>query len=142
MGVQVSFNYVNWIQRYPEFATIDPSLINQYFTEATIFHRNDGGGPVRDTAQQTVLLNMVTAHICALNAPTSSGQPNPTLVGRISNASEGSVSVAADMDLPPGSAQWWNQTKYGAAYWVSSAPFRTFRYRVPWPRNFNPWPFQ
>ncbi len=138
MGVQITFNYNGWVNRYPEFASIDPGLINDYFVEATIFHRNDGGGPV---AQQTALLNMVTAHICSLNAPQN-GQPSPTLVGRISQASEGSVNVSADMDLPPGSAQWWNSTKYGAAYWVASAPFRTFRYKVARQRNFNPWPYQ
>lgn len=141
MGVSVSFNYNTWVTRYPEFASIDPSLIDDYFTEATIFHRNDGGGPVANSKQQLLLLNMVTGHICALNAPQN-GQPSPTLVGRISQASEGSVNVSADMDLPPGSAQWWNQTKYGAAYWVATAVFRTFRYKATWPRNFNPWPFQ
>lgn len=141
MGVQVAFNYYSWTQRFPEFDAIDQNLVLQYFTEATIFHRNDGGGPVKDAAQQSVLLNLVTAHICALNAPQN-GQPSPTLVGRISQASEGSVSVSADMDLPPGSAQWWNSTKYGAAYWVASAPFRTMRYRPARQRNFNPWPFQ
>jgi hypothetical protein len=141
MGVQVSFNYNTWVTRYSEFASVDPFLVNDYFIEATIFHRNDGGGPVANSNQQLLLLNMATAHICALNAPQN-GQPSPTLVGRISQASEGSVNVSADMDLPPGSAQWWNQTKYGAAYWAATAVFRTFRYKAAWPRNFNPWPYQ
>jgi hypothetical protein len=140
MGVQVGFNIMAWRARYPEFDDVPDPLVQQYFTEATIFHRNDGGGPVRDSNQQLVLLNMVTAHICKLNAPVR-GEPSPDIVGRISNASEGSVSVAAEMDLPPGSAQWWATTKYGIAYWTASAPFRQMRYRPGRQRNFNPWPY-
>lgn len=140
MGVQVGFNIVGFRSRYPEFDDVPDGLIQQYFTEATIFHRNDGGGPVSDTNQQTILLNMVTAHICKLNAPVR-GEPSPDAVGRVSNASEGSVSVALEMDVPAGSAQWWAQTKYGIAYWTASAPFRMMRYKAPRPRNFNPWYF-
>lgn len=141
MGVQVSFNYQSWVARFPEFTGVPLPLVNEYFTEATIFHRNDGGGPVNDSAQQTTLLNLVTAHICKLNAPIR-GEPSPDAVGRVSTASEGSVSVGLTMDLPPGSAQWWNTTKYGAAYWLASAPFRQMRYKSARQRNFNPWPFR
>ena len=74
-----------------------------------------------------MLLGMVTAHIAALNAPLS-GHPASTLVGRISSATEGSVTVATQNDYPPGTAQWWQQTKYGAAFWAASAQFRTARY--------------
>ena len=141
MGVQVAFNYSAWALRYPEFASVDPLLVEAYSAEATMYHRNDGGGPVRDAAQQAVLLNMATAHVCALNAALG-GQPSPGIVGRVTNASEGSVSVAAQMDLPPGTAQWWAQTKYGAAYWTATAPFRTMRYRPGRPYRTNPWPFR
>jgi hypothetical protein len=60
--------------------------------------------------------------------------------GRISSASEGSVSAAFDMNVPPGSAQWWAQTKYGSDYWLAMAPYRTMQYR-PGPRRvFSRWP--
>jgi hypothetical protein len=141
MGVQIAFNYQAWVARFPEFADVAQPLVQEYFNEATIFHANDGSGPVGNPTQQTTLLNLVTAHICKINAPLR-GEPAPDVVGRVSNASEGSVSVGLTMDLPPGSAQWWNQTKYGAAYWNASAPFRMMRYRGGRQRNFNPWPFQ
>ena len=128
MGVQVSFDYGLWIARYPEFANVDPLLIDQYFTEATMLHCNDGSGPVNNPTQQLLLLGMVTAHICALNAAMN-GQPSSTLVGRISVASEGSVTVSADYTAPASAqGQYFSQTKYGIAYWAASAPFRTMRY--------------
>jgi hypothetical protein len=84
---------------------------------------------------------MVTAHIAALNAPIG-GQPSSPLVGRINNATEGTISVQTQMDYPAGSAQWFVQTKYGAAYWAATAGFRTMRYLGPGQqaRGANRWP--
>ena len=69
---------------------------------------------------------MITAHIASILAPLN-GQPSNPLVGRISNASEGSVSVQTDMPTNPNAA-WWNQTKYGALAWAALAPYRTMTY--------------
>jgi hypothetical protein len=137
MGAVVTFNYPAWKARYPEFTGIDPSLVQLYFDEATIYCRNDGGGPVSTDAIQTTLLNMLTAHICQLNAAIN-GQDSSQIVGRISNASQGSVSVTTEMNLP-GSAAWFAQTKYGVAYWQATAPYRTMRYMPGRDRQFDPW---
>ena len=129
MGIQVSFNYPQWIVRYPEFNYLSLLIVQEYFNEATLYHRNDGGGPVNDANQQSLLLNMLTAHIAKLNAPLRTGQPAPDTVGRVSNASEGSVSVALEFSSTAEAAQWYNQTKYGAAYWAAIRAFRTMRWR-------------
>jgi hypothetical protein len=135
MGVIVSFNYVLFQQTYPELAYLTQPQAQNYFNIATTIHRNDGGGPVNDAAQQLSLLNMLTAHVAAMFAPTASGGAASGLVGRISNAAEGSVSVAAAYSSNVGQQQaWFIQTKYGAMYWVATAPFRTMRYRP----NRNP----
>jgi len=63
MGVVVQFNYAAWAARYPDFAAVDPTLVSLYFNEATLYARNDGGGPVCDSGVQSTLLNMLTAHI-------------------------------------------------------------------------------
>lgn len=129
MGVIVEFDYDVWVARYPEFAGVSEAAAQAYFDEATIYNRNDGGGPVPTAAVQSTLLNMLTAHIAARYA-TINGQVPSTLVGRISDASEGSVSVKADYaEATPGSMAWYIQTKYGADYWQASAPYRTMRYR-------------
>lgn len=132
----VTFNYATWIARYPEFAGVTQQVAQLYFDEATTYVRNDGGGPVSSSAILAVLLNTVTAHIAWLcstrdangNIVTGGAVQAPGLVGRVSSASEGSVSVSAENDYPAGSAQWWQQSKYGAAFWAMTAQYRTMRY--------------
>lgn len=129
MGV-VAFDYAAWATRYPELAAyVAQPTAAAYFGEAELYCDNTANSPVTDDSvggTRSKLLNMLTAHVAALNAPL--GSPSSPLVGRISNATQGSVTVATDMQLPAGSAQWYNQTKYGAAFWQASARYRQFRY--------------
>lgn len=135
MGVHVDFNYAAWIARYPEFALVNEVTANEYFAEATIYHRNDGGGPVEDATVQSALLNMMTAHVAALYA-TKNGAVVSPLVGRINSATEGSVSVGVEgFTGLVGSQQWLVQTKYGASYWYATTSYRTMRY-IPGPQRF------
>jgi hypothetical protein len=135
MGAVVSFSYPAWIARYPEFASVQKQVAQEYFNEATLYHRNDGGGPVPNAVIQSMLLNMMTAHIAARYVQ-SLGSPSPgspqdanSLVGRISDATEGSVSVRADYAGSVTVSQaWYLQTKYGADYLNATRPFRTMRY--------------
>ena len=139
MGAIATWSYGAWIARFPQFeASVPPDLGAQFWTEATLLVGNDGSGPVADVARQTVLLNLATAHIAALNAGENGAPPSP-LVGRIASASEGAVSVSVENGFPPGSAQWWQQTRYGAQFWASTSVYRTATY-VPAPRrSFDPW---
>lgn len=122
------FDYTLWLARYPEFAaTVPPALAAAYFEEAGGFFDNTERSPVADLAKRLRLLNMVTAHIAYLNAGTA-GSPASPLVGRITNASEGSVSVAVDMGPVTAANAYWMQSKYGAAYWQATQSLRSFRY--------------
>jgi hypothetical protein len=161
----VTFDYA-WFQRkYPTIAEwCSPDDARGYFDIACVFCDNsDAGGatpawspldiivfdyygypgsrwhgsPVTDIPTRQRLLGMLTAHIATLFAPLN-GQPSPSLVGRISSASEGSVSVSVDIPQVPG-AEWYTQTKYGFMYWAATARYRSFRYvpgRQPF-RQFN-----
>ncbi len=81
---------------------------------------------------------MVVAHLAQLYAAKKSGELAPNFVGRVTDASEGSVSVSGDVGSFVGQAQaWWMQTKYGASYWNASAPYRTFRPTIARRRRFN-----
>lgn len=137
MGVVVQFDPAKFKARYPEFASLSDDTLTGYFGEASIYHCNDGTGPVCDPNVQLTLLNMMTAHIAARYAIINGKAASP-IVGRISNASEGSVSVGTQNDYPPGTAQWYQQTKYGSDYWIATSPYRRFLYRAPEPRNFEP----
>lgn len=137
MGAIVAFSYAAWAARYPEFAAVSQDTATAYFGEACIYHSNNGSGPVDDPAVQSALLNMVTAHIAARYSQ-SQGSPVPgaaqdanSMVGRISSASEGSVSVSAEYASDAsGSMAWFLQTKYGADYWNATKAYRTMRYRA------------
>lgn len=127
MSGVVVFDYTAWLARYPEFSSVSQATAQQFFNEAQLYVDNTPCSIVCDTDLRAILLNQITAHIAALNAPLN-GQPSSPLVGRISNASEGSVSVQAQYDVAPGSAQWFSQTKYGAAFWQATSQFRSMRY--------------
>lgn len=125
----MQFDYAGWFARYPELSgSVSQALAQLYFNEATLYLDNTVTSIVRDTGQRSAILNMLTAHIAALNAALN-GQASSPLVGRINSASEGSVSVQVAMDAAPGTAAWFNQTKYGAAAWQAMGPFRTMHYR-------------
>ncbi|KPA87293.1 Protein of unknown function (DUF4054) [Pseudomonas asplenii] len=126
MGIVV-FDVASFRVRYPEFATVSDALLQAYFDEATIYLNNTECSLVTDVAKRALLLNMLVAHISALNAGVNGEAASP-LVGRINSATEGSVSVTTDMGAVSGSAAWFMQTKYGAAYWQATINLRSFRY--------------
>lgn len=141
-GGIVTFSYADWSARYPELAaSVTAQTAQLYFNEAQLYCDNTPTSLITDTSQggeREMLLNMVTAHIAALNAPLN-GQPSSPLVGRISNATQGSVSVQTDFQVP-GSAAWFAQTKYGAAYWQATTKYRSMLYvrgPVPIANPFN-----
>jgi hypothetical protein len=138
-GQGVQFNYQAWVARYPEFAPVPQDLAQLYFDEAGLYYSNCGW--TASLPQAPTLLNMLTAHIAWLYCPKdASGNPAATgavasqVVGRITNASQGSVSVAADMggatDGSPSQA-FFMQTKYGSSFWFATSSFRTGRYIPP-----------
>lgn len=137
----VAFNYGNWALRYPELAQYVPQELAQlYFNEAGLYCDNTASSPITDWTvggQRDLILQMATAHIAALNAPL--GAPSSPIVGRIASAGQGSVNVSTENNYPPGSVQWWQQTKYGAAFWMATAAFRRFRYARGPRRNMDPY---
>lgn len=130
----VTFDYGAWSARYPELvAATSATLAGMYFAEATMYLDNTSASPVIDLGQRAVLLNMLTAHIAKLNNANATG-----LVGRVSSASEGSVSVQTTYAEPVGSRAWYDQTHYGTAYWQATPMFRLFQYRPGPQPNFSP----
>lgn len=139
------FNYTTWITLFPELSGVSSAQATLYFGLATGFVRNDGRGPICDPNIQAELLNLITAHIAKIfsqqtnGTPTTGGTETASLVGRISGATEGSVSVQTEYPGQSPSAAWWDQTTYGAMAWVLMKPYRTFRYfGNPKRRVYNP----
>ncbi len=131
----VTLDYVNWAIYFPELAVyVSPTQAQAYCVEAcTLNQRATNYYTPGDRGY--LLINLLTAHVAALRAPL--GSPSSPLVGRISNATEGSVTVAAEFKVPDGCPQYYAQTKYGVEAWVLMAPDRTMRYVPPAPRRFG-----
>jgi uncharacterized protein DUF4054 len=135
----VTFDYGKWAARYPELASsVGEPLAQAYFdNDVPVLFDNSPTSPVQDLTKRAALLNMIVAHVAALNAPLG-GQAATPLVGRISSATEGSVTVQAEMAPPSERNAYWMQTKYGAAFWQATASLRLFQH-VPAPQPvFDP----
>lgn len=134
MGAVAVFDYPAWVARFPELSGSVPAATAQaYFNDAGLLYlNNQGGSPVADVPTQLSLLNLLVAHMAKL--------ATQELVGRITNASQGSVSVTAAFDASgQPNAQWFLQTQYGAMFWQGTGRFRRARYivaRAPVRRQF------
>lgn len=132
------FDYGLWAARYPALAAdTSAPLAAAYFVEAQIYLDNTDASVVQPPSSRLVLLNMIVAHLTALNGAGNGGTTSG-LVGRISRATEGTVSVEADVGATSGSNAWWLQTPYGFEYWNATRAFRTFRYVPGRQPLFNP----
>lgn len=128
----VAFDPAAFVARYPEFNTVSTTVLGLYFTEATMYLDNTDASRVSNIAQRSVLLNMLTAHIAALNGSGANGNGAQGIVGRINSATEGSVTVSSEYAAPKNGTQaWFQQTQYGAAFWAASGRYRTMVY-VPY----------
>ena len=122
----VVFDPTAFKARYPEFAAVADATLTACFNEAGLYLSNADNSPVQNITRRATLFNMLTAHVAYLGGLLSAdGMPRP--VGRVSQASEGSVSAAFE-GPPPGSAQWFQQSQYGASFWQATSSLRGFRY--------------
>lgn len=129
----VVFDYPAFIMQYPEFASVTQPMMQIYFNRVTIggLVDNTPTSPMQDLCQRALLLNMATAHVAVLaGALAANGTPPPT--GRVSSATQGSVSVNLELNLKGGTgAAYWSQTPYGLEYYMSTLKFRTAVYIPP-----------
>ena len=92
---------------------------------------NTGSSKITNETTRAMLLNMLTAHIAKLEISKQ--------VGRVSSASEGSVSVSLDVGVMSGTAAWFMATNYGMAFWQATAQYRMARVYQGNPRNIDPY---
>ena len=135
MAAPYTFVYANFQSQYPELAMVPEGAAQGYFNLATSYWRNDGTSPNADDGTQQTYLLLLTAHIAAMRSQ-SQGDPVPgapkganTPVGRIASVGQGSVNVSTELNVLPGKAAWFSQTKYGLDFWQATAAYRTMKYR-------------
>lgn len=100
---------------YPEFAKTEDATLTLYFNAACLLLDNTEKSMVKDLAERKMLLYMLTCHIATLKANGN------TLVGTITSANEGKVSVSL---TPFQNANWYMTTQCGAMYWQATAKYR------------------
>lgn len=150
----VVFSYADWVATYPQFATtVNEAQGQSCFDQATLYCANTDCAvvPYHPTLSPPItvrqsILYLLTAHIGQLQYGAMIGGslvPAGALVGRVSSATQGSVSVSTDMRGPE-IASWFNQTQFGAMAFQAMAQFRTARYRAS-PGRFglvgSPYPY-
>lgn len=126
MGIVV-FDPAAFKVAYPQFVTVPDGQLTNYFNLATMYLSNTECSIVTDVAKRSTLLSLLVAHIGFLSGALNPGGV-PGLVGRVSGATEGSVSVTTDFPANPNGA-WFNQTSWGAMFWQATLSLRSFRYR-------------
>lgn len=134
----VTFSYSTWSSMFPELATsVTSAQVQGYFNRATLQLDNTASSIVGDASAgglRETLLYLLTSHLVVL------GQRDANQVGRISDASQGSVHVAFEGTPQIGTALWFQQTRYGAEYWQATAVYRTGTYISTWQPFAVPYP--
>ena len=123
-GGVVEFNVNKFRSLYPTLKSTGDQL-NWYFVESTMLLNNTSKSCVKSLAEREVLLFLLVAHFAVLQQRV---EGDNEAVGRISSASEGSVSVSLDNGQTTLSDKWYQQTPYGSKYWALTAKYRSFLY--------------
>lgn len=129
----VQFSAPEFVLQYPEFAGLTNAAMANAFNDAQFLLNNSCGSLVGDANLRLILLYTLTAHVLLIDQGTNDGAGNVTtpqgIVGRIDNASEGSVSVSASYNNEVTQSEaYFIQTKYGAKFWQQTAAYRTMHY--------------
>lgn len=127
----VTFDPSAFIVLYPQFASVSEAALNQNFVLAQLLLNNGCCSAVRDAPTRSQMLNLVVAHITQLLNGIN-GDPAGGVVGRISNAAQGSVSMTAEWASSVSMTEaYWSQTQFGAMFWTMAAPYRLAFYMPP-----------
>lgn len=134
----VVFDAVEFQTQFPSFATLSPSLLQIAFDLATLLLNNSCASVVADAVKRQSLLYLLTAHIASVQFGEN-GKPPTGVVGRISDAQQGSITVRSQWATDVSdAAAYYLQSSWGALYWRATAVYRTGRYFAPPRRRYSP----
>ncbi len=123
----VIFDPEKFKAEHPEFSGLSNEQLSFFFRLATILLDNTEASIVPydppATTEREDLLYLLVCHLATLQ------QRGSDTVGRLSGATQGSVSVQFAMNSPQ-AASWYEQTSCGALFWQLTIKYRGFRYYV------------
>lgn len=122
----VVFDPAEFRALYPSITATDLQL-EMYFAMAETFLDNTPCSVVKNEESRKRMLYLLVAHIATLTGMAEKGNP---VVGRISSATEGTVSVSLDYGTMGNNERWYLQTPWGAMYWQLTKKYRSAVYRL------------
>lgn len=134
MSGVVVFDPVEFRELYPTIQATDEQL-EMYFEMAETFLDNTKCSVVKDLGARKRLLYLLVAHIATLAGQAEKGN---NVVGRVSSATEGTVSIGLDYGTMGNNERWYLQTPWGAMYWQLTKKYRSAVYRL----GLRPMPVQ
>lgn len=134
MSGVVVFDPVEFRELYPTIQATDEQL-EMYFEMAETFLDNTKCSVVKDLGARKRLLYLLVAHIATLTGQAEKGN---NVVGRLSSATEGTVSIGLDYGTMGNNERWYLQTPWGAMYWQLTKKYRSAVYRL----GLRPMPVQ
>lgn len=127
MGVVV-LDIPGFRARYPEFSNVTDDQLALLFDSATDYLDNTNFSLVIDLAKRQRLLYLLMAHLAYMRYGDKDGNGKSGAVGRVSSASEGSVSVSLDAGGVAFRYMWYTQSPYGMDYWQATKVYRMANY--------------
>lgn len=135
-----NFDKAAWRGQYPRFATIPDDQLNGFIQQSYIYFAechdacNNRNNCNECRGQKQQIRFLLVAHIAELESRNAGGGG---MIGAITNASEGSVSIGSTVvgdasNIPP----FFAQTSYGIAFWQATVSLRSAFY-VPRRPNFR-----
>ena len=146
MAGAVQFDWAQFQALFPQLVgtggVTDP-IAEMFFGVAEQLFDNTAASLMPDPTKRLLCLNYATAHVASLSGyPLLAGASSPSgpsgAVGRVSSATEGTVSIQTDYGPMRENEAWWLQTQYGAFFWQLTRALRTARYVAAPPRYFGP----
>lgn len=122
----VVFDPAEFRALYPLITATDVQL-EDYFAMAETFLDNTECSLVKDLKSRKRMLYLLVAHIATITGTAEKGN---NIVGRISSATEGTVSVSIDYGTMGNNERWYLQTPWGAMYWQLTKKYRSAVYRM------------
>ncbi len=127
----VVFDSTEFLAMFPQFSTVLVAALTANFNLACQLLDNTAASIVQDAPTRQYYLYLLTAHITQLLNGVN-GSPPSGIVGRISSATQGSITVQSEWAAAMGNAEaYFVQTIFGATFWQATATYRTAHYVPP-----------
>lgn len=113
---------------FPEFSNLTDAQLPFLFDQATDYLNNSEYSLVIDVIKRERLLYLLIAHLAYVRYGDANDNGGSGMVGRLSSASEGSVSASSDAGQIEFRYMWYTQSPHGMDYWQATKVYRMANY--------------